>query len=144
MAAKPIPESIREVLRYDPETGEFWRKCKQTPHQGGYLSIGYKRRTFFAHRLAYFLMTGRQPNVIDHINRCKHDNRWENLRNVTLGQNAANTCVFRDGVHLNRDGYFEARIQNKGIVHKLYFGKDCFEAYCLRKSAENRLHKISL
>lgn len=44
------------------------------------------------HRWAYLYMVGLIPDgmVIDHINRCPFDNRWENLRLATVSENNYN------------------------------------------------------
>jgi len=38
-------------------------------------------------------MTGEEPNEIDHINRIKDDNRWENLRSVPTMINSRNKSL---------------------------------------------------
>jgi hypothetical protein len=45
---------------------------------------------YLAHRLAWVYMTGEQPDVIDHINRERDDNRFSNLRNGTFKDNSTN------------------------------------------------------
>ena len=95
---------LKEYLRYDPLTGVFtWIKKKTKgsvkvgdvagcPHGNGYWDIRIDRRLYFAHRLAWFYMTGKWPNGhIDHKNGDPGDNRWENLREATASQNHANT-----------------------------------------------------
>lgn len=139
MATKLIPESIRDEIVYDPETGDFFRRIGSV-HSAGYVTFSHKNRIYLAHRVAYFLMTGEQPIEVDHINRDRADNRWCNLRNVTSQQNKLNRR-FKGGVYLGRNGYWQARIEREGVVHNLYHGKDLFEAWCRRKSAENHLHR---
>jgi hypothetical protein len=103
------PEIVRQLLRYEPETGKlFWlpRKCASaaafnTRFAGGEAftaisSWGYKKgkiekRDYTAHRVIWALQTGAWPVAeIDHINRVRHDNRWSNLRAATREENARN------------------------------------------------------
>lgn len=82
-------ERLREVLSYDPETGEFrWNStgsgrsatpgCKDAD---GYWRIGIDYRMHKAHRLAWLYVYGELPAVeIDHINCDRLDNRVANLR----------------------------------------------------------------
>lgn len=85
---------LKEWLSYDPATGEF-RWLKKPSHRinvgalagarmvGGtdYIQIMKSKQAYLAHRLAWVYMTGQlPPNMIDHINGIRHDNRWCNLR----------------------------------------------------------------
>lgn len=100
-------ERLKEVMQYDPETGKFCRlittnhraKAGDEPgwnHCQGYRAIAIDGRCYLAHRLAWFFMTGEWPVEVDHRNRNRLDNRWENLRNVTHQQNAQNVAVEKD------------------------------------------------
>lgn len=88
----------RELLSYDGNSGVFtWKKdsavagCK-TPY--GYVLIGVDGALYLAHRLAWLWVTGNWPAVlIDHKNRIRDDNRWDNLREANKAQNAANSLV---------------------------------------------------
>ena len=93
-------ERLRYLLHYDPETGDFkWRflrggvregKCGRVNHWG-YREICVDKKLYRAHRLAFLYMTGEFPTKdVDHINRNKGDNRWRNLREVTMSQNMCN------------------------------------------------------
>jgi len=99
-------ERLREVLRYEPETGVFvWRvRAARRIHVGavagnispssGYRFIGVDCRLYGAHRLAWLYMTGEWPkHQVDHVNMDCADNRWANLRDATCSQNTANSCV---------------------------------------------------
>ncbi len=100
-------------LKYDPSTGIFiWTKnVARSKKKGsiagslwknGYVCIKYKNKIYKAHRLAFLLMTGSMPkNTVDHINRNRSDNRWENLRDVTHKENMRNQkkrCTNTSGV----------------------------------------------
>lgn len=98
---------LRELLDYNPETGEFVWKCAPDMHpraigrlQGrkagspngqGYLAIKVDGVLRGAHRLAWLYVHGSFPaGQIDHINRTRDDNRIANLRDVTCSQNNHN------------------------------------------------------
>lgn len=94
-------ERLKEVLHYDPETGIFTAKVTRgnrlagravgCDNGDGYLQIRIDNRLYFAHRLAFLWMTGVQPkHQIDHINGVRSDNRWPNLRDLPVAENAHN------------------------------------------------------
>ena len=94
-------QRLRELVEYDPASGKFsWRKVRanRSPDNSlgwiswnGYCCFSIERRIYRAHRLAWLYMTGQWPKEdIDHKNGERADNRWENLREATRGQNLAN------------------------------------------------------
>lgn len=96
-AADPLDrltaKALSKVLRYNPETGEFiWLQKRGrmmvgsiagnvTTLQGrDYIQIAVLGVKVYAHRLAWFLMTGAVPTQkIGHRNGNTLDNRWLNL-----------------------------------------------------------------
>lgn len=100
-------EKLRSLLEYSPETGEFrWLASRYRITAGDvagsinnrdYRYIKIDGRSYSAHRLAWFYMTGEWPaEEIDHINLIKDDNRWENLREASHSQNSMNRATRRD------------------------------------------------
>lgn len=106
-------QRLLEVLRYEPETGDFvWLVNKSPkvragdiagqPESGGYTRIKIDGVDHLAHRLAWFYVHGYWPaNEIDHINRVRNDNRTLNLRAATSGQNKQNSGIRKN----NKSGF---------------------------------------
>ena len=123
---------IMKLLHYDPATGVFTRLCRTAPNADagdvpttengkGYIRFRINKKKYYAHRVAWFYMTGEWPKQdIDHINGDTRDNRWANLRDVSTQVNCENQSrAQRDnkstgllGAHKCGD-YFTATIQVK-------------------------------
>lgn len=58
--------------------------------RGGYCEGTILGHRFKAHRVIWKLMTGQEPEQVDHINGIRADNRWANLRDVVWDENAKN------------------------------------------------------
>ena len=106
-------ERLRELLRYDQETGVFARRISTGRHgrwnagtgagyldsSTGYLKIWVDGTRYYAHRLAWLYAYGKWPeNQIDHIDRCKSNNRIANLRLASNSQQTINTGLRADKV----------------------------------------------
>jgi len=112
------PDTLRDLLDYDPETGVLtWRErpleyfSSEREHKrwntryAGTCALncldttGHKhglifRKTFSAHRVAWAIHYGGWPWLtIDHINGDPADNRIENLRDVSHKENCRNQTV---------------------------------------------------
>jgi hypothetical protein len=82
---------------YDDKTGDIFshtgRKSrgKSNDYIGCGLQYNNKIIKIKAHQLAWYLYYNEVPNIIDHIDRNKQNNKIENLRNITHQQNTFNT-----------------------------------------------------
>ena len=151
-------ERLREVLAYDPETGDFhWRASKGTAKAGskagtydthGYVQIKIDSKIHLAHRLAWLYVHGEWPDTqVDHRNRTRSDNRFDNLRKATNAQNQQNRGVDKNntsghpGVHWDiRQRKWMAKIQIDGRRLSLG-GFDSFEnAVAARSKAKAEHH----
>ena len=140
----PTQERLCELIDYNPNTGEMTWKARDESSfvggnkpasmsrwnrifagkkvGGGALLSGYMRATVdgkhhFCHRLAWKISTGIDPEVIDHLNGDKTDNRFCNLRSVDVKTNAKNRRKYKNnksgisGVSYHaRDKVWQARI----------------------------------
>lgn len=92
---------LKELLHYDPESGVFtWKVGRSRTRAGsivatkdrkGYLKVMIDKKTHYLARMAFLYMEGQEPMVfVDHINGVRADNRWRNLREVSVIENARN------------------------------------------------------
>ena len=133
MRGLPSVDRLRELLNYNPETGEFTWKIgrKKAPMGGragyilnGYLTICIDYRKFGAHRAAWALTHGEWADcILDHKNCNTLDNSISNLRLADKSKNAHNTglnknnttgykCVYWNKVNRR----WQALIQIKGKI----------------------------
>lgn len=93
---------LRELLLYDPRSGEFFYRVRTTNsvcvgdiagtiHRTGYRMICIDRRKYLAHRLVWLYVNGEWPrHQVDHIDGDKLNNRITNLRDVSVTVNQQN------------------------------------------------------
>jgi hypothetical protein len=149
-------ERLREVLHYNPETGQWHWLVTLSNRAMAFAEAGSHRRRrditirvdgteYKAHRLAWLYMTGEwPPDQIDHKNLCRADNRWDNLRLANNSQNNANRPVRSDSVTRvkNVSYYPKKSVANPYVAYgrrkgkKIYLG--CFAT--LETAASVALH----
>lgn len=129
---------LRELLSYNPESGEFkWLSVRGGSRAGyfdrtGYLRIMIDRRAYLAHRLAWLYMAGKWPaHEIDHINCDKSNNCFANLREATrsenmanIGKQSANSSGLKGVTWHKRDRKWRAQIKIRGEVRHICYS-DC-------------------
>lgn len=119
-----VKEEIRSRFNYNPETGELtWAARDESIKQNAYFNenfagmpVGKIRKdsrdgyvsvvlqieifgrlmTLVAARICWLVVTGDWPkHTIDHIDRDGTNNKWENLRDVTQGENNKNKSPYK-------------------------------------------------
>ncbi len=120
-------ERLLKLITYDPDTGLFKRNpVLNNPRpsfpagrlMGTYWVVKVDGVEYKASRLAWFYMTKKWPvEKVDHKDRNRVNNRWENLREATNSQNMSNdrrllpTCGVR-GVERTKHGTYRVRIRD--------------------------------
>lgn len=143
---------LKEQLSYDPETGVFTRlktnkkgligKEAGSMNPLGYKQISLHNYPFYAHRLAFFYMTGEWPKQqIDHINGNRSDNRWENLREASNMENSQNRKG--KGACLTQWGWCTQITTNYEKKHLGYFAT-AEEAHAVYIEAKNKYHSKAM
>lgn len=120
---KAIPENIGEYLKYDDTspTGLRWiqKLCYKinigNPAGGldnhtNYYYTTFAGKRYINHRIIFFLHFGYCPEIIDHIDGIRTNNRISNLRAATLSQNNCNTKLRKD----NSSGHKGVSLRSKG------------------------------
>lgn len=121
-------ERLKQVLHYNPETGIFTgliARGKRTdcvgkvigkyPNSHGYVLIVIDYIKYSAHHLAWFYMTGEWPKwgdaEVDHRNRNRADNKWENLRKFAHQKNSFNHPIEKNNTSGILGVSFDAQIK---------------------------------
>lgn len=148
---QPLPsvEALRERLSYDPDSGLIRIRatgrivgCK---NDHGYMLISFERRLYRAHRIAWKMHFGHEPDgEIDHINRDPSDNRLVNLRVVSPAENQLNKGPYSG--NLLKGACFDkgkqkwkASIRRNGKLLALGYFATAEEAHAAFEAAECRL-----
>jgi len=91
-------ERVLELFKYDD--GRLFRisdgkqmGCYTKKHHR-YARIGIDMKNYKLHRIIFLYHKGYMPELIDHINGDRYDNRIENLREVNTYQNRQNSRIY--------------------------------------------------
>lgn len=118
----PPPALLRQLLRYEGQTGDLFWRPRDVVHFGrigpcktwnsryankpaftamdrhGYKHGQIKGRLYRAHRVIWAMVTGEWPDTfVDHINGVREDNTWANLRLATSSENNRNRKPSKSG-----------------------------------------------
>lgn len=150
-------ERLKELLDYNPESGDFiWRVATTGCINAGdiaggislrgYVCIQIDQKIYKAHRLAWLYVYGEWPNHIDHSNHVRSDNRIHNIRNVTNKENCRNRLMTSRntsgvvGVHWHKKNRrWIAEIDDNKKTIYLGSSQQINDAIIARKMAEQEL-----
>ena len=172
MSAFVDVDQLKKYITYDPETGLFlWKlrtedmfcpsKTRSAKHvcnvwnsrhagkptgsksNAGYIVITINSKQIMAHKLAWLYVYGEFPNVIDHKNQVRCDNRIDNLRKSSYAENNKNASKRVDnksgvtGVYWHStNNRWTARINNNKKQVNLGSFQFKQDAITARKTAE--------
>ena len=166
--ANITPDLLRQLLRYEPETGKLFWKLRDVPEGNLHIhswnarlagkealtakdSRGYFHGTILysslrAHRVIWAMHHGEWPKgEIDHINHDKTDNRADNLRVVSHKQNLRNRSLHKNsssgftGVVWHKSrGKWRAQIGVNGVTKYLGLFETIDDAIAARKAADSK------
>lgn len=133
-------ERLKELFDYNPDTGIFTRRTGVRGRNGktgsiaghlrkdGYITISVDKNPYYAHQLAFLYMEGYLPEMVDHINRIRDDNRWINLRKSNYQENQRNKTTRSKSGYLgiswnkqNQKWQVHVRDSDKKSVYGGYF-----------------------
>ena len=153
---------LKSLLDYDKNTGLFqWRvrrsNCTKkgwffgTARPDGYYQLSIDKKTYLCHKLTWLWSMGDLPEVLDHINENKQDNRLCNLRKSNHSLNGLNQARRHQdslspyrGVSKTASGKWMAKycFNNKQI----YLGSFDYpeDAYKIYTETKERLLNVSM
>ena len=151
-------ELARERFGYDKETGVLSKISGRAPRNGKlgtidksgtkispkhYMRVSLDGKLVYAHRLIWVIVTGEQPDEVDHIDGNGLNNKWENLRSVSHSVNGRNqklnsrsTSGVAGVYHRKESGRWRAQITVEGITSWIGTFDHKYQAIQARRSAE--------
>lgn len=144
-----IDLALKKGITYDHLNGNVYgvNGNIMTKKTNGYISISlwhvHKRYYLYAHQFAFFIMYGKTPKCIDHINRDKTDNRISNLREVTKQENSFNMKNVKGYYHCKRSNRYISIIMVDGKSVRLGTFKDKKSARLCYIENKNKYHKFN-
>lgn len=152
------------VFDYNPLTGSLTWSSGLNRHKSGcesgciiyrgatrYRSVCLHGKRYLSHRIVFFIINGRLPDCIDHINGNGLDNRLANLREVSHQENMKNARISKSsktgvcGVCIDRrSGRYRAYIVANGKQKHLGIFETLYDAKIARENASLKFgfHKM--
>lgn len=158
MAEQNLTKEILNFL-FDYRDGElYWKFSLSSKSPKGtiagtikhddYRRIGLNKKPYLAHRLIFMMHHGYLPEIVDHIDGNRLNNRIENLREATFSQNQHNKKTGKNNTSGYKNVTWNARKRkwlvnirvNKKDIHIGYF-VDIELADLVSQEARDKYHK---
>lgn len=105
-----VYDGNRLIYRYDIHSKQQKGGTPEKVSADGYLLVGVDYKIYLVHRLIYLMETGTLPELLDHIDRDKLNNRISNLRPADKELNSWNR-----GLQVNNTSGYRGVSWNKGV-----------------------------
>ena len=110
------------------------------------ISVNGKRRNIGVHQIAFIIANGYLPEVVEHKDGNPLNNRADNLRPATQGENMRNTRLSAlntsgaKGIHLQKNGRYHAYANIGGKRHNIGYFSNMEDAINAREEYTKKLH----
>lgn len=129
------------------QDGKLYRNTSRVIKKTGYVDISYKNKPFKAHRLIYFYHHGHLPELVDHIDGNRSNNRIENLREASRCQNqhnrsntTRNTSGKKNVFYIKKSKTWRVVVQSNNIKYRIGCFKDIELADLVAIMAREKYH----
>jgi len=168
MSKLPSQGYLLQCFTYDPETGLLtWRPDRPEHHfsrpnilglyraryagwvvkaktKAGYVVASIDGRKNYAHRIIWKMMTGEEPETIDHIDMDPANNRWSNLRAATTAEQHANKRAAHRVYHgLPKGVTFAARRAHTKKPYVAFFRGRCLGYFATPEEAHRAWAEVA-
>ena len=155
-------EYIHSRFEYNPELGRLISKISSGTHKyrhikgelvkgaatgDGYREIFFRNHRLREHRLIYLMCHGFLPEMLDHIDGNKLNNKIENLRSCSGSQNQFNkkipknnTTGFKGILFNKKENRYFGRVRVSGKQYNTKRTKSLTEAVLLLRNLRENLH----
>ena len=129
MKQLPSQEALRGLFSYDPDTGHLTNlhtrnsRAVKGRRAGNLMGTGYRRVRvdgveYGEHRLIWKLVHGEDPDVINHKDHNRSNNRLNNLENGTCADNNRHSAAATNTLPLG-----VKQLKDKGIAYSRYMAR---------------------
>lgn len=127
-------EMVSNIISYNKDSGEFtWMERRGgkslagtkagSVKSTGYVLISLYGHRYRAHHLAWFIINGSFPSMLDHVNGIRSDNRICNLREANHSQNMMNKRFNKKHSTSARGVYVDSRTGKYRVEVSIDSGK---------------------